>query len=103
MSLQAYFIVLPKDLVSHSNTVGLDFGRQMFGAVGGVLFAVIVAVSCFGAMNSSFFTSSRIIFVAAKEGYLPKAFSKLHLTRKTPVNSIVRAWAHSVSDYGQPS
>ena len=86
----AYFIVLPKNLVSHSNTVGLDFGKEMFGPAGGIAFAAIVAMSCFGAVNSSFFTSSRIIFVAAKEGYLPKRFGKLHLTRKTPINSIVR-------------
>jgi amino acid transporter len=91
----AYFIVLPKNLVSHSNTVGLDFGKEMFGPAGGIAFAAIVAMSCFGAVNSSFFTSSRIIFVAAKEGYLPKRFGKLHLTRKTPINSIVRETMYS--------
>lgn len=47
----AYFIVLPKNLVAHSNTVGLDFGKEIFGPIGGVVFALIVAVSCFGALN----------------------------------------------------
>lgn len=27
--------------------------------------------------------------MAAKDGYLPKRFAKLHSTRKTPINSIV--------------
>lgn len=50
-SLQAYFVVLPKTMVAHSNTVGLDFGKEMFGPIGGVVFALIVAMSCFGALN----------------------------------------------------
>ena len=92
-------------MVTHSNTVGLDFGRAMFGSVGGIIFAAIVAMSCFGAVNrsvdscghrsiaepvgSSFFTSSRVVLAAAKDGYLPKWFARVHVTRKTPVNSIV--------------
>lgn len=51
VSSTAYFVVLPKNLVAHSNTVGLDFGKEIFGPVGGVVFALIVAVSCFGALN----------------------------------------------------
>ncbi|CAD6569352.1 MAG: hypothetical protein CYPHOPRED_003298 [Cyphobasidiales sp. Tagirdzhanova-0007] len=47
----SYFIVLPKDLVSQSNTVGLDFGKEMLGPVGGVVFAGVVATSCFGAIH----------------------------------------------------
>ena len=47
----AYFIVLPKNLVSHSNTVALDFGKAIFGPAGGIAFAIVVAVSCFGALN----------------------------------------------------
>lgn len=37
--------------VGRSNTVALDFGRAMFGPVGGVVFAAMVAFSCFGALN----------------------------------------------------
>jgi amino acid transporter len=46
-------IVLPKELVSHSNTVALDFGKQTMGAVGGLLFALIVAASGFGALHGA--------------------------------------------------
>ena len=34
-----------------SNTVAMDFGRALFGPLGGSLFAFLVAISCFGALN----------------------------------------------------
>lgn len=90
-----------------SNTVALDFGHAMFGSIGGSVFALIVAISCFGALNGwllfttfdymvdlnllagSFFTAARLIYVAANEGYLPQAFGRLHKTRGTPVNAML--------------
>lgn len=53
----AYFLVLPLPIVAQSNTVALDFGTKVFGKTGAVIFSVVVAVSCFGALNGSFFTS----------------------------------------------
>lgn len=89
-----------------SNTVALDFGRALFGPVGGSIFAFMVAFSCFGAMNGasllslhvmdtptgvlgSFFTAGRLIYVAGKEGYLPALFGRLHPTRRTPQNAML--------------
>jgi hypothetical protein len=39
----------------------MDFGRALFGRVGGTLFALIVAFSCFGAVNGKglFYSTSR--------------------------------------------
>ena len=37
-----------------SNTVAMDFGRALFGPLGGSIFAFMVALSCFGALNGSF-------------------------------------------------
>lgn len=54
----SYLVVLDKATVSSSNAVALDFGRALFGPIGGVVFAVCVAVSCFGALNGS--TSPRL-------------------------------------------
>lgn len=87
-----------------SNTVALDFGRALFGPLGGSLFALMVAFSAAGALNSkdcllpcteyhltgilgAFFTSARIINAAGREGYLPALFGKLHSTRGTPLNA----------------
>ncbi|KIM24009.1 hypothetical protein M408DRAFT_332062 [Serendipita vermifera MAFF 305830] len=85
----SYFIVLDKDTVSRSNTIALDFGRALFGPLGAILFSCMVAVSCFGALNGAFFTSSRLICAAGREGFLPEMFGQLHPTRKTPFNATV--------------
>ncbi|KIJ68922.1 hypothetical protein HYDPIDRAFT_144361 [Hydnomerulius pinastri MD-312] len=85
----SYFVVLDQATVRMSNTVALDFGRALFGPVGGAVFAVMVAISCFGALNGSTFTSARLIRVAGREGYLPAMFGKLNKSRKTPVNAIL--------------
>jgi amino acid transporter len=82
----------------------MDFGRALFGPIGGSVFAFMVAFSCFGALNGvlrttishcptklvvlgSFFTSSRLVYAASRERYLPAIFGKLHSTRRTPLNA----------------
>ncbi|KAK7054825.1 hypothetical protein VNI00_003288 [Paramarasmius palmivorus] len=83
----SYFVVLDKAVVGLSNTVAMDFGRALFGSIGGNVFAFMVAFSCFGALNGSFFTSSRLVYAAGREHYLPALFGRLHKTRKTPLNA----------------
>ncbi|GBE82155.1 hypothetical protein SCP_0405350 [Sparassis crispa] len=84
----AYFAVLDKVTVGLSNTVALDFGRALFGPIGGIVFACMVATSCFGALNGSFFTSARLIYVAGREGYLPALFGRNNKKLKTPLNAM---------------
>ncbi|KAG0148066.1 hypothetical protein CROQUDRAFT_42031 [Cronartium quercuum f. sp. fusiforme G11] len=84
----SYLAVLPLKVVAQSNTIALDFGRGLLGAVGGLIFSLIVALSCFGALNSSVFTTARLISVAAEERYIPKLFSQIHATRNTPINAL---------------
>jgi len=85
----SYFVVLDQVTVGQSNTVALDFGRALFGPLGGTVFAFMVAFSCFGALNGSTFTSARLIYVAGRERYLPAMFGRLHKTRKTPLNAML--------------
>lgn len=85
----SYFVVLDKSTVGLSNTVALDFGRALFGSIGGSIFAFMVAFSCLGALNGSFFTTGRLIYVAGREGYLPTLFGRLHPTRQTPQNAML--------------
>ncbi|KAH9924030.1 L-methionine transporter [Fomitopsis serialis] len=84
----SYFVVLDKATLARSNTVALDFGRALFGPVGGIVFALMVAISCFGALNGSAFTSSRLIYAAGKEGYLPAVFGQLNKRLQTPLNAM---------------
>ncbi|RPB19179.1 hypothetical protein L211DRAFT_662874 [Terfezia boudieri ATCC MYA-4762] len=82
----AYYLVLPASVVGSSNTVAVEFGHKVFGAPGAILFALTVSMSCFGALNATTFTSSRLVYVAGKEGYLPQVFGRLGWfpSRKSP-------------------
>ena len=53
----SYFIVLDPQTIASTNTVALDFGRVAIGKVGAVIFSCLVSISCFGALNASFYTS----------------------------------------------
>jgi amino acid transporter len=53
-----------------------------------VLLQVLVAISCFGALNGSFYTTARLIRVLALEGSLPSTFGKLNATRNTPDHAL---------------
>lgn len=73
----AYFLVLPQATLNSTNTVAVMFGSKIFGPIGALIFALIVSASCFGALNSSTFTSSRLVYAAAKEGYVPTIISRV--------------------------
>lgn len=53
------------------------FGSQVFGPIGALIFALVVSASCFGALNAGTFTSSRLVYVAGKEGYIPSIFGRI--------------------------
>lgn len=55
----------------------MAFGSQVLGSVGSLILALTVSGSCFGALNASTFTSSRLFYAAAKEGYLPRIIGTL--------------------------
>ncbi|CDH54277.1 l-methionine transporter [Lichtheimia corymbifera JMRC:FSU:9682] len=84
----AYLAVLRPEVVMHTNSVAMDFGKKLFGAAGGILLAVFVALSCFGTANATVFTGSRIIYVSAKQGHIPSFFGRLSASRQTPMTAI---------------
>lgn len=73
----SYFLVLPLSATNSSNTIAVLFGSKVFGPIGSLFLALIVSASCFGALNSSTFTSSRLVYAAGKEGYVPALFGKI--------------------------
>jgi hypothetical protein len=52
-----------KNTISLSNTVAMDFGRALFGPIGGTIFAFMVAISCFGALNGTFSFAPHLLFL----------------------------------------
>ena len=64
------------------------FGDATLGKAGLVLIPIFVAFSTFGAANGSVYTSSRLIFGAARDSLLPDCLSGLHTKYKTPVPAL---------------
>jgi len=85
----AYFSVLDPVVIARSNTVALDFGWALFGRVGGVLFAFVVAIACLGVLTGSLFTSARVVYAAARTGQLPRALGVLDTDRGTPIRAVL--------------
>ncbi|GAA5855926.1 hypothetical protein JCM8547_000418 [Rhodosporidiobolus lusitaniae] len=91
----SYFLVLPFDIATATNTIGLDFGRALAGPVGGLLFAIIVSISGLGALNATMYTGSRLIVAAAEQKFLPRMFGKFHDRQQTPINGLLLSAALS--------
>ncbi|XXH00552.1 hypothetical protein Hte_006900 [Hypoxylon texense] len=87
----AYFLVLPQATLNSTNTVAVMFGSKIFGPIGALIFALIVSASCFGALNSSTFTSSRLVYAAAKEGYVPTIISRVGVGSREPRMATTRS------------
>jgi len=93
----AYFLVLPLATINSTNTVAVMFGAKVFGPIGSLILALIVSASCFGALNSSTFTSGRLVYVAGREGYFPALLGRIGIGATNPELSSVstlrtRSW-----------
>lgn len=87
----SYILVLPKQVITSSNTIAVKFGSVVFGSAGSVILALIVSASCLGALNAQTFTSGRLVHAAGKEGFLPAFLGNTGMpggTGLTPINAM---------------
>ncbi|KAL8807444.1 MAG: hypothetical protein Q9200_004662, partial [Gallowayella weberi] len=80
----SYMLVLSDKTIASSNTIAVTFGARVFGPIGAMILALIVSGSCFGALNATAFTSGRLVYAAAKEGYLPAVFGTVGMPGSDP-------------------
>ena len=97
-----YFFVLPLASINSTNTVAVQFGAAVFGPAGSLVLALIVSASCFGALNSSTFTSSRLVYVAGKEGYIPSVFGRIGLPGRSPTAPTRTSTSRLARLFGDP-
>ncbi|KAK3873882.1 hypothetical protein Pcinc_021143 [Petrolisthes cinctipes] len=84
----AYYAVLSPSDVLLSPAVAVTFGDRVFGVVAFSV-PVLVAISTAGALNGQTFCQSRVVFTAARHGYLPSCLALISIINCTPVPAIV--------------
>uniref|UniRef100_A0A670YEM6 Solute carrier family 7 member 11 n=1 Tax=Pseudonaja textilis TaxID=8673 RepID=A0A670YEM6_PSETE len=82
-----YAVLTPQEILS-SDAVAVSFTDKVFKNISPAIL-ILVALSCFGALNGGIFAASRMLFAAAREGQWPALFSMIHLERHTPVPALI--------------
>jgi len=89
--------ILPWEQFTTSSSPFTEAAGAVFGIAGAFIMntaAWIAAATCL--LMGTLYSSSRIFYAQAKEGYLPRFFGYLHPKTKTPVYGILFVWGASV-------
>ncbi|KAH8658616.1 amino acid/polyamine transporter I [Tricladium varicosporioides] len=70
----AYYILLPWETVSSSDSVAVTAALSLVGPTAGFLMATLISISCAGAISVNILVVSRLIVAASEQRYLPTFF-----------------------------
>lgn len=80
-------VMTPTELIS-SNAVAVTWGNKILGSWGWLM-SVAASLSAFGSLNGSLFSTGRLSYAAAREGFLPDILSMVHVKRLSPSPSLI--------------
>ncbi|XP_078524070.1 cystine/glutamate transporter-like [Lissotriton helveticus] len=84
----SYYTILTAEEVLASEAVAMSFADRAFKGFSNAV-PILVAMSCFGALNGGIFASARMLFAASREGQWPYLFSMIHIRRHTPLPALI--------------
>ncbi|HUQ49520.1 MAG TPA: amino acid permease, partial [Terriglobales bacterium] len=98
----AYVYALPMETIISSDAVVQSAGAAMFSPSVGNWLAIVVAVSCFGALSSAILCTARIFYAMATDGVFFRRMAVVHPKWRTPTFSLVTQgiWAAVLSLIG---
>jgi APA family basic amino acid/polyamine antiporter len=90
-----YLYALPMSGIVATTTVAQTSAISLFSANAGRWLALMIAVSCFGAMASCILSGARVYYAMAEDGIFFRALAQVHSRWRTPVWSLVlqAVWA----------
>jgi len=84
----AYFTLLTPREMLESNAVAVTFSEKLIGPYAWII-SIFVALSTFGFVNGILFSTSRIIFGAARNNHMPSMLAFINIKFLTPMVSVI--------------
>jgi APA family basic amino acid/polyamine antiporter len=87
----AYLYVIPVEEMKNSSLVAAEAVQKAGGKLGGAFIAILVMLSCAGAVNGNIMPCARVSFAMAQDRHFFSAAQKVHPRFGTPANAL---WIH---------
>jgi basic amino acid/polyamine antiporter, APA family len=84
-----YLYALPMTGIAANPTVAQAAAASMFSAGAARWLALVIAVSCFGAMAACIMSGARVYYAMAEDGVFFRALAKISPRRHTPARSLI--------------
>lgn len=84
----AYFAVLSQKQILETEAIAVTFGENALG-LASFLMPLSVALSTTSGLNALIFSSSRILFVGARQGQLFSLLNMINVNKRTPIPSLI--------------
>jgi len=84
-----YLYALPMSEIASQTAVAQAAAVSMFSAGAGRWLALMIAISCFGAMAAAVMTGARVYYAMAEDGVFFRALARVSPRWRTPVASLV--------------